>query len=73
MRAARGPTRHNEFPPKTAACLVAGAVIGEFVKQLMPLLHTCLQPERDQEMRMNVFTMLAKLLLDGGKTLDSRG
>uniref|UniRef100_A0A3Q2XHN2 Dynein axonemal assembly factor 5 n=1 Tax=Hippocampus comes TaxID=109280 RepID=A0A3Q2XHN2_HIPCM len=51
----------------------SGPVIGEFVKQLMPLLNTCLQPERDQEMRMNVLTMLAKLLLDGGKTLDSQG
>ncbi|XP_057716949.1 dynein axonemal assembly factor 5-like [Corythoichthys intestinalis] len=51
----------------------SGPVIGEFVSQLMPILHACLQPERDQEMRMNIFTMLAKLLLDGGNTLDSQG
>ncbi|XP_037113036.1 dynein assembly factor 5, axonemal-like isoform X1 [Syngnathus acus] len=51
----------------------SGPVMGEFVSQLMMLLHTCLQPDRDQEMRMNVFTMLAKLLLDGGNTLDSQG
>ncbi|XP_077411849.1 dynein axonemal assembly factor 5 [Vanacampus margaritifer] len=51
----------------------SGPVIGGFVSQLMPLLHNCLQPHRDQEMRMNVFTMLAKLLLDGGNTLDSQG
>ncbi|XP_041633906.1 dynein assembly factor 5, axonemal-like [Cheilinus undulatus] len=51
----------------------SGPVIGEFVSQLMPLLRCCLQPDRDTEMRMSIFTMLAKLLLDASKTLDSRG
>ncbi|KAM4716682.1 dynein axonemal assembly factor 5 isoform 1-T1 [Anableps anableps] len=51
----------------------SGPVIGEFLNQLMPLLHTCLQPNRDTEMRMSVFTMLAKLLLDAKNTLDSQG
>ncbi|XP_022051018.2 dynein axonemal assembly factor 5 isoform X2 [Acanthochromis polyacanthus] len=51
----------------------SGPVIGEFVSQLMPLLCCCLQPNRDPEMRMSVFTMLAKLLLDADNTLDSRG
>ncbi|XP_045885477.1 dynein axonemal assembly factor 5-like isoform X1 [Micropterus dolomieu] len=51
----------------------AGPVIGEFVSQLMPLLHSCLQLDRDTEMRMSIFTMLAKLLLDATNTLDSQG
>uniref|UniRef100_A0A669EYT5 Dynein axonemal assembly factor 5 n=1 Tax=Oreochromis niloticus TaxID=8128 RepID=A0A669EYT5_ORENI len=51
----------------------SGPVIGEFLSQLMPLLHNCLQPNRDPEMRMSIFTMLAKLLLDADKTLDSQG
>ncbi|KAL6102916.1 dnaaf5 [Pungitius sinensis] len=51
----------------------SGPVIGEFVCQLMPLLTSCLQPDRDPEMRMNIFTMLAKLLLDASNTLDSKG
>uniref|UniRef100_A0AAQ4RHT9 Dynein axonemal assembly factor 5 n=1 Tax=Gasterosteus aculeatus aculeatus TaxID=481459 RepID=A0AAQ4RHT9_GASAC len=51
----------------------SGPVIGEFVCQLMPLLSSCLQPDRDPEMRMNIFTMLAKLLLDATNTLDSKG
>ncbi|XP_067427259.1 dynein axonemal assembly factor 5-like isoform X1 [Thunnus thynnus] len=51
----------------------SGPVIGEFVNQLMPLLRGCLQPDRDPEMRMTIFTMLAKLLLDSGNTLDSQG
>ncbi|XP_058510583.1 dynein axonemal assembly factor 5-like [Solea solea] len=51
----------------------SGPVIGEFVSQLMPLLHRCLQPDKDAEMRLRVFTMLAKLLLDAANTLDSQG
>ncbi|XP_034000207.1 dynein assembly factor 5, axonemal-like [Trematomus bernacchii] len=51
----------------------SGPVIGEFVSQLMPLLCCCLQPDRDIEMRMTIFTMLAKLLLDATNTLDSQG
>uniref|UniRef100_A0A3Q3ASK3 Dynein axonemal assembly factor 5 n=1 Tax=Kryptolebias marmoratus TaxID=37003 RepID=A0A3Q3ASK3_KRYMA len=51
----------------------SGPVIGEFLNQLMPLLHSCLQPNRDTEMRMSIFTMLAKLLLNASNTLDSQG
>ncbi|XP_008282012.1 HEAT repeat-containing protein 2 [Stegastes partitus] len=51
----------------------SGPVIGEFLSQLMPLLCSCLQPNRDPEMRMSIFTMFAKLLLDASNTLDSRG
>ncbi|XP_069558910.1 dynein axonemal assembly factor 5-like isoform X2 [Brachyistius frenatus] len=51
----------------------SGPVIGEFLSQLMPLLHSCLQPDRDPEIRMSIFTMIAKLLLDANSTLDSQG
>uniref|UniRef100_A0A3B4U6T4 Dynein axonemal assembly factor 5 n=1 Tax=Seriola dumerili TaxID=41447 RepID=A0A3B4U6T4_SERDU len=51
----------------------SGPVIGEFVSQLMLLLRSCLQPDKDPEMRMSTFTMLAKLLLDAANTLDSQG
>ncbi|XP_034396317.1 dynein assembly factor 5, axonemal-like [Cyclopterus lumpus] len=51
----------------------SGPVIGEFVGPLMPLLFSCLHPDRDPEMRMSIFTMLAKLLLDATNTLDSKG
>uniref|UniRef100_A0A3P9HKG3 Dynein axonemal assembly factor 5 n=1 Tax=Oryzias latipes TaxID=8090 RepID=A0A3P9HKG3_ORYLA len=51
----------------------SGPVIGEFLNQLMPIVNSCLQPDRDKEMRMSIFTMLAKLLLDGSNTLDSQG
>ncbi|XP_040918833.1 dynein assembly factor 5, axonemal-like [Toxotes jaculatrix] len=51
----------------------SGPVMGEFLSQLMPLLRCCLQPDKDPEMRLSVFTMLAKLLLDAANTLDSQG
>uniref|UniRef100_A0A3Q3IMI8 TOG domain-containing protein n=1 Tax=Monopterus albus TaxID=43700 RepID=A0A3Q3IMI8_MONAL len=51
----------------------SGPVIGEFVSQLMPLLQTCLKPDKDPEMRMSIFTMLAKLLVDAANTVDSQG
>lgn len=51
----------------------SGPVIGEFVSRLMHILHNCLQPDRDPEMRMSIFTMLAKLLLEAANTLDSQG
>lgn len=51
----------------------SGPVVGEFVGQLMPILQVCLQPDRDPEMRRDVFTMLANLLQDAAHTLDSQG
>ncbi|KAM6957240.1 dynein axonemal assembly factor 5 [Aplochiton taeniatus] len=51
----------------------SGPVLGEFLPQLMPLLQACLHPDRDPEMRLHLFTMLAKLLLDAHSTLDSKG
>ncbi|XP_052375470.1 dynein axonemal assembly factor 5 [Oncorhynchus keta] len=50
----------------------SGPVIGEFLPLLMPLLQNCLDPERDPEMRLHIFTMLSKLLLDATHTLDSQ-
>lgn len=53
--------------------MCSGPVIGEFLPLLMPLLQNCLDPERDPEMRLHIFTMLSKLLLDATHTLDSQG
>ncbi|XP_061701103.1 dynein axonemal assembly factor 5 [Syngnathoides biaculeatus] len=51
----------------------SGPVIGEFVGKLMPLLYTCLEPEKDVQLKMNVLTTLTKLLMDAGDTLNSKG
>ena len=54
-------------------CVFIGPVIGEFLSQLMPLLHCSLRTDKDPELRMSLFTMLAKLLLDAENSLDSQG
>eukprot|EP00064_Thunnus_orientalis_P011048 superscaffoldBa00001557_g11078 len=41
--------------------------------QRLQLHIIVIQSDRDPEMRMTIFTMLAKLLLDSGNTLDSQG
>uniref|UniRef100_A0A8C1EMS0 Dynein axonemal assembly factor 5 n=1 Tax=Cyprinus carpio carpio TaxID=630221 RepID=A0A8C1EMS0_CYPCA len=51
----------------------SGPVVGEFLPALLPLLKSCLEPSRDPEMRLHIFTMLSKLLLDASNTLDSQG
>uniref|UniRef100_H3DKT4 Dynein axonemal assembly factor 5 n=1 Tax=Tetraodon nigroviridis TaxID=99883 RepID=H3DKT4_TETNG len=51
----------------------SGPVIGEFLGQLVPLLCCSLQTDKDPELRMSIFTMLAKLLLDAENSLDSQG
>uniref|UniRef100_A0A671MPT5 Dynein assembly factor 5, axonemal-like n=1 Tax=Sinocyclocheilus anshuiensis TaxID=1608454 RepID=A0A671MPT5_9TELE len=51
----------------------SGPVVGEFLPALLPLLKSCLEPSRDPEMRLHIFTMLSKLLLDSSNTLDSQG
>ncbi|KAJ8346050.1 hypothetical protein SKAU_G00302430 [Synaphobranchus kaupii] len=51
----------------------SGPVIGEFLPLLMPLLQASVQPSRDPEMRLQLFTLLSKLLLDAPNTLDSQG
>ncbi|ROL53029.1 Dynein assembly factor 5, axonemal [Anabarilius grahami] len=50
-----------------------GPVVGEFLPTLLPLLKSCVEPSRDPEMKLHIFTMLSKLLLDASNTLDSQG
>ncbi|XP_059416461.1 dynein axonemal assembly factor 5-like [Carassius carassius] len=51
----------------------SGPVVGEFLPALLPLLKSCLELSRDPELRLHIFTMLSKLLLDSRNTLDSQG
>ncbi|KAG9263943.1 dynein assembly factor 5, axonemal [Astyanax mexicanus] len=52
--------------------LQSGPVLGEFLPQYLPLLRSCLEPSRDPELRLHVFTVLSKLLLNSSKTLNSQ-
>ncbi|KAM4631833.1 dynein axonemal assembly factor 5 [Discoglossus pictus] len=51
----------------------SGPVIGEVLDAFMPILKTCLQPTRDPQMRLKIFTMLSKLLLKAKETVNSQG
>ncbi|XP_058270319.1 dynein axonemal assembly factor 5-like [Hemibagrus wyckioides] len=53
--------------------LQSGPVVGEFLPELIPLLQKCLLPSQEPEMRLHIFTMLSKLLLNSRNTLDSQG
>ncbi|XP_078521034.1 dynein axonemal assembly factor 5 [Lissotriton helveticus] len=51
----------------------SGPVIGEALHHLMPILKVCLHPTREPQMRLKIFTVLSKLLLNANKTVNSRG
>ncbi|XP_051572225.1 dynein axonemal assembly factor 5-like [Myxocyprinus asiaticus] len=51
----------------------SGPVVGEFLPGLMPLFKSCVEASRDPELRLHMFTMMSKLLLDSSNTLDSQG
>ncbi|XP_043567281.1 dynein axonemal assembly factor 5-like isoform X2 [Chiloscyllium plagiosum] len=51
----------------------SGPVLGESLQEVFPVLKTCLRPSRDPEMRLKIFTMLSKLLLNANETLNSQG
>ncbi|KAF7698269.1 dynein axonemal assembly factor 5-like [Silurus meridionalis] len=52
--------------------LQSGPVVGEFLPEFITLLKNCLLPSQDPEMRLPIFTMLSKLLLNSSDTLDSQ-
>eukprot|EP00062_Callorhinchus_milii_P008954 gi/632952241/ref/XP_007891744.1/ PREDICTED: HEAT repeat-containing protein 2 [Callorhinchus milii] len=51
----------------------SGPVLGESIHEVFPVLTACLQPNRDPEMRLKLFTVLSKLLLKSNETLNSQG
>ncbi|XP_053551100.1 dynein axonemal assembly factor 5 [Bombina bombina] len=51
----------------------SGPVVGEVLHLLMPILKTYLQPTKDPQMRLKIFTMLSKLLLKANETVNSQG
>ncbi|XP_066498127.1 dynein axonemal assembly factor 5-like [Hoplias malabaricus] len=53
--------------------LQSGPVLGEFLPDFLSLLRSCLEPNRDAELRLHIFTVLSKLLLNSSNTLNSQG
>ncbi|NXJ70212.1 DAAF5 factor, partial [Rostratula benghalensis] len=51
----------------------SGPVIGEALNNFILILKTCLQPHKDPQLRLKLFTLLSQLLQNGNKTLNSQG
>ncbi|XP_003795509.1 dynein assembly factor 5, axonemal [Otolemur garnettii] len=51
----------------------AGPALGEALQHVIPTLRACLQPARDPQMRLKLFSILSKLLLRAKDTVDSQG
>ncbi|XP_044603469.2 dynein axonemal assembly factor 5 [Equus asinus] len=51
----------------------AGPALGELLPQLIPVLRSCLQPARDPAMRLQLFSILSRVLLRAKETVDSQG
>ncbi|XP_069503334.1 dynein axonemal assembly factor 5 [Ambystoma mexicanum] len=51
----------------------SGPVIGESLHNFIPILKTCLQPTREPQMRLKIFTVLSKLLVKANETVNSQG
>ncbi|NXG34853.1 DAAF5 factor, partial [Dromaius novaehollandiae] len=51
----------------------SGPVIGEALHDFILILKTCLQPNKDPQMRLKLFTLLSQLLQKGNETVNSQG
>ncbi len=48
-----------------------GAVVGEHLDDIIPMLRTNLHPDKDPELRLKFFSLLSRLVMSAGETLDS--
>ena len=46
-------------------------MVGELLESVMPVLVTNLHPDKDAEVRLKFFSLLSRLMLNAGATLDS--
>ncbi|NXH14796.1 DAAF5 factor, partial [Bucco capensis] len=51
----------------------SGPVIGEGLNHFILILKTCLQPNKDPQMRLKLFTVLSQLLQKASETVNSQG
>ncbi|KAM5300602.1 dynein axonemal assembly factor 5 [Glossophaga mutica] len=51
----------------------AGPALGEVLPHLVPVLRSCLQPDRDPQMRLKLLSLLSWTLLRAEETVDSQG
>lgn len=70
--------RPRAVPPQAGAvgtgCVCfPGPALGEVLPHLVPILRSCLQPSRDPQMRLRLFSSLSRVLLSAKQTVDSQG
>ncbi|XP_065500879.1 dynein axonemal assembly factor 5 [Caloenas nicobarica] len=51
----------------------SGPIIGEALNNFILILKTCLQPNKDPQMRLKLFTVLSELLQKASETINSQG
>ncbi|XP_039327419.1 dynein axonemal assembly factor 5 isoform X1 [Saimiri boliviensis] len=51
----------------------SGPALGEALPHVMPTLRACLQPSRDPQMRLKLFSILSTVLLRASDTINSQG
>ncbi|NXJ74834.1 DAAF5 factor, partial [Trogon melanurus] len=51
----------------------SGPVVGEALNNFILILKTCLQPNKDPQMRLKLFTVLSQLLQKASETVNSQG
>ncbi|NWH60300.1 DAAF5 factor, partial [Geococcyx californianus] len=51
----------------------SGPVIGEALDNFILILKTCLQPNKDPQLRLKLFTVLSQLLQQASETVNSQG
>ncbi|XP_036169739.1 dynein assembly factor 5, axonemal isoform X5 [Myotis myotis] len=70
----RGWTAHSpELLQFSVLVAHAGPALGEALPQLVPVLRSCLQPDRDPQMRLRLLSVLSRALLSAKETVDSQG
>ena len=51
--------------------LLTGGVVGDLLEDIIPILVANLNPEKDAEVRLKVFSLLSRLVLHADTTVDS--
>ena len=49
-----------------------GPVVGDLLEEISTIFRSCLQPEKEPEMRLKFFSLLSRLVQHSATTLDSK-
>lgn len=52
-------------------CCLVGSVVGDLLDKIMPVLTANMKPEKDPEVRLKLFSLIARLLQNSAQTVNS--